>query len=169
MSGVELVLQAVLERLRERGVAAEAAYSRDMAGRYAGPVAAVGLRSCLSAPAGLGSYLGEERLADGRCRDLYARQAELVLALDAYAPREAGAAGCLRTLEAAQEALSDAAWLRLGEMDWGEARFDGDTEMFVQRSSLRCTAFFVAAAEAETGALLAFQLKGVPWIDESGT
>lgn len=171
MSGVELVRRAVLERLAACGVAAEAAYSRDWAGRYAAPVVAVGVRSCVSGPAGLGSYLGEEQDSGGRCRELYGRQAELVVSLDAWAPRESGAAGCLRTLEAAHDALTETALagLRPGEMDWGEVGFDRDTEMFVQRGSLRCTAFFTAAVEAETGLLLEFRLKGVPWIEHDDT
>ena len=54
-SGVELVRQAVLNRLRAQGVQAEAAYSRAWAGRCDGAVIAVGVRGCVSAPAGLGN------------------------------------------------------------------------------------------------------------------
>ena len=171
-SGVELVRQAVVERLRAQGVQAEAAYSREWAGRYQGAVVAVGVRGFASTSAGLGSYLGAvwDREA-GTDREIYGRQAELTLALDAYAPREAGAAGCLAALEAAHDALtvSPAAGLRPGRMDWGEARFAPDSGMFVQRGSLQCGAFFVAAVEAETGLLLSFRLKGVPWIEHDST
>ena len=54
-------------------------------------------------------------------------------------------------------------------MDWGEARFDIDSGMFLQRGSLQCGAFFVASVEAETGLLLDFRLKGVPWIERNST
>lgn len=171
-SGVELVRQAVLKRLRERGVQAEAAYGRAWARRYKDPVVAVGVRGFASTSAGLGNYLGAEWDQEaGTDREIYGRQAELTLALDACAPREAGAAGCLAALEAAHDALAEfpAAGLRPGKMDWGEARFDQDAEMFVQRGSLQCTAFFLAEVEAETGLLLDFRLKGVPWIEHSGT
>lgn len=170
--GVDLVRQAVIERLRSQGVRAEAAYSRAWAGRYDGAVIAVGVRGCVSAPAGLGNYLGTERdERTGAEREVYGRRAEITLALDTYAPRDAGAGGCLAALERAHDALSDgvAAGLRPGKMDWGEARFDRDSGMFLQQGSLQCDAFFLAAVEAETGLLLDFRLKGVPWIEHDGT
>lgn len=170
--GMELVRQAVIGRLRERGVPAEAAYSREWARRYAGAVVAVGVRSCVSDPAGLGGYLGTRWDAEaGTERELYGRQAELTVALDAYAPREAGGGACLAALEAAHDALTEcpAAGLRPGSMELGEVDFDTDAEMFLQRGSLRCRAFFLAETEAETGLLLDFRLKGVPWIEHDST
>ena len=171
-SGVELVRQAVMERLRERGIPAEAAYDRSWAGKYEGAVIAVGVRSCTSTAAGLGGYLGEEwDEKAGTDREIYGRQAELTIALDAYAPRQAGAKACLQALEAAHDALtlSPPAGLRPGNMDWGEVRFDRDTEMFLQQGSLQAAAWFLAVVEAETGLLLSFRLKGVPWIEHDGT
>lgn len=170
VSGMELVRQAAIGRLRDRGIRAESAYGREWAGEYREPVIVVGVRSCAAKAAGLGHYLGREwDAAAGTEREVYGWQARLTLALDAYAPREAGAKGCLAALEAAHDALTGEpiAGLRPGSLEMGEAEFDRDTGMFVQRGSLQCAARFVAAAEEETGVLLDFRLKGVPWIEQS--
>jgi len=172
MGGLELVRQTVVERLREQGVQAEAAYSRNWAGKYTGAVVVVGVRSCAGDEAGLGGYLGERWDEEsGTVREIYGRRAELVLSLDAYAPRSAGAAACLAALERAQDVLTREmpAGLRPGTVQWDAVGFDRDTEMFLQRGSLTCGAYFLAETEAETGLLLRFKLKGVPWIEHDGT
>ena len=163
MSGVELVRQEILRRLRSGGLTAEEAYGREMAGAYAQAVIAVGIRGCETGESGLGRYLGEvydEQTASWQER--YGRNLTMTVALDAYA--EAGPEECCAALERAHDLLTGqpAAGLRFDAMDWGEARFDRDTDMFLQQGSLRCSAFLVAAVEEESGLLLKIELKGVP-------
>ena len=165
MSGIEVVRQAVIRCLQAGGMEALGAYDREKAAESGRTVVAVGIRGCAAAESGVGCYLGEaydEKTASWQER--YGRELTLTVALDAYAPVRAGAAGCCAALEKAHDLLTagGVAGLRPEEMDWGEARFDRETDLFLQQGNLRCRAFLVATVAEESGMLLEIRLKGVP-------
>jgi len=165
VSGAELVRDEVLRCLREKGVAAVSAYESGMAAEQENAVIAVGIRSCESAEAGMGAYLGElydETTASWQ--EQYGRKMDICVALDAYGAEKGGAQGCEKILGEAHDALFTAGitGIRWGGMQWGEAGWDRGSGMFLQQAQLRCSAYFIAAVEEETGVLLSFRLKGVP-------
>lgn len=163
MNGLEQVKRAVAAALERAGVRAVTAWEPEVLKRYDGAVVAVGVRRCVCEQAGLWDYLGEETAAGGGSREVYGRRLELTLSLDAWADASVGALACQAALERACEALAAGlpAGLKAGEMAWEAVEWDGETGMFLRRGTLRCSAVLLAKAQAETGELTDFILKGV--------
>lgn len=165
----EVICGEVLRRLQKAGVSAVMAYSRPRAAEEA--VVTVDLQKAESREAGLGSYLGESYNEENSCwQEEYGRRVSVMLALDAYAPRSAGAAGCGELLGKVHEVLT----MRgspFGEtaMEWNEVRWDKDSGMFLQRGTISCTVVMIAAVEEENHLLLDFRLKGAVKNGHSGT
>ena len=162
MSALEQIRTAVLERLKEGGVSARAAYSADWAAKCTAPVLTVGVGGGGSSRMGFSDYLGEvydQQTASYQER--YGKWLDVTLALDAYSPRDVGAAGCEQLLEQVQDVLTTGIpGFRLGEMTWEEGGFDTTADLFHRRLSLPCSAAFIATIQEETGLLLDFKLKG---------
>ena len=162
MTAVELIRGEALAVLKAAGLEAVAAYERMTAAKQEGAVIAVGVGKIESGAAGLGDYLGE-RLDEETLvvREEYGRRATVELTLNAYAPRNGGAAACAAALEAAHDALlSGSGAFRHAGMEWGKVAFDKDSGLFLQQGTLRCEVFFVAVVEEESQLLLDFKLKG---------
>ncbi len=163
MTAMELVRSEILHRLDIAGVTAVASYSTALAKEQSGAVIAVDIRKLETAEAGFGAYLGEHYdKVNGVWREEYGYSAELTIALDAYAPRVAGAAACGAALEKAYDALmthSDDG-LKNKAMEWGEVRWDKDSGLFLQQGTLYCGVHFIATVDEESFLLLDFKLKG---------
>ena len=84
------------------------------------------------------------------------------MALDAYSPRSVGTAGCEMILDQVLHTLTTQPpeGIRVWDMEWGEATFEREADMFRRRATLHCAAAFVAIVQEETGLLLDFRLKG---------
>lgn len=162
MNGLEQVKRAIVEALEAEGTAALAAFPPEWARRYSGPVIAVGLRTGESRGGAVGSYLGERVDPETQAsQEIYGMRLELTLSLDIYAPQ--GADGCDSALEGLHRAVLRRfpSGLRPAELRWEEAGWDPETEMFLRRGSLSCSAFFTASRSEDGLPLTDFILKGV--------
>ena len=164
-SGLEQIRGELIRCLREGNVTTLAAYEPGKAACYDQPVVAVSLAGGETAAAGFSDYLGERYDQEQSAWvELYGKRLELSACLEAYAPEDMGAMACQKCLEEAWDALCAgrlASGVKLGEMAWEAAGWDVDTRMYRQRSTLRCSAYFIAAVQEELGLLLDFRLKGV--------
>ena len=172
MTAMETVREEVLRRLGEAGIGAMAAYSRSWAQEQSEAMLAVSICGCESTAAGLGVYLGERYDEETAAwQEEYGQRCELTVALDAYSPRTAGALACETVLERAHDVLlrSSDGGIRAMEMKWEAVCWDADSGMFLQKGRLACSVYLIAAVEEETGLLLDFRLKGVPYHEQSST
>ena len=80
-----------------------------------------------------------------------------------FGPAREGAAGCDRVLETLHQVMMEGlpSGLKPAELKWEEAAWDQDASMFLRRGSLRCGAYFIAAASEDGPLLEDFILKGV--------
>ena len=164
MSGLEQVKRAIVEALEAEGTAALAAFPPEWARRYSGPVIAVGLRTGESRGGAVGSYLGERVDPETQAsQEVYGMRLELTLSMDIYAPPGEGAAGCDSALEGLHRAVLHGlpSGLRPVELRWDEMGWDQETEMFLRRGSLSCSAFFTASRSDDGLPLTDFILKGM--------
>lgn len=164
MTGLEQVKTALAAALEKAGVRAAAAYAPGWCKRYSEPVAAVGFRQGECRGGAMNSYLGSQAdPATGETREIYGMRLELELSLDIYAPASAGAAGCEKALEGLHQVMLEGlpSGLRPTELRWEETVWDKDTAMFLRRGTLKCGAYFTAAATEENVLLSDFILKGV--------
>ena len=162
MNGLNQVRAAVLEALQAAGLQTLPRMETGERKDWGGPVAVVGVAQAAGKAMGLGNYLGTVYdSGTGTEREVYGRLLEIAVSVDIYAP--GGAADCEAAMETAAEALLDGlpAGLRLKGIQWGEAKWDGDSRLYVRRGKAEYDAQFTAAASPETGELLDFQLKGV--------
>ena len=154
--------EGVAEQLRETGVNAVTAMESQRAGRWREPVAAVSLTKVVCAPGGFKDYLGVHTdPGTGKEQELYGREVELTLALDIYAPRDAGEGDCQRTAEAVMETLAcrGAAGLTALEIQSGRVEFLEKEGLYRLPVSCRCKAWLVAAVDSG-GAFVDFEVKG---------
>ena len=164
MNGLEQVKNAVAGALEKAGIRARIAYAPGWAKAYAEPVVVVGLRTGESRGGAMSHYLGRqtdpETLAS---REVYGLRLELTLSVDIYCPAREGAAGCDRVLETLHQVMMEGlpSGLKPAELKWEEAAWDQDASMFLRRGSLRCGAYFIAAASEDGPLLEDFILKGV--------
>ena len=164
MNGLEQVKAALSAALERAGIAAQAAFSPGWARSYSQPVVAVGLRQGESRGGALSSYLGQRTDPDTQlCQEVYGMRLELTLSMDIYAPPGEGAAGCDSALEGLHRAVLHGlpSGLRPVELRWDEMGWDQETEMFLRRGSLSCSAFFTASRSDDGLPLTDFILKGV--------
>jgi len=164
MNGLEQVKTAVVGALEAAGVDALAAFPPGWAKRYRSPVVAVGLRTGESRGGAMSSYLGERVDPETQVsQEIYGMRLELTLSLDIYCPPGLGTAGCDSALETLHQAMLHGlpSGLRPAELRWEEAAWDEDTEMFLRRGSLSCSAFFTAGMSDDGLPLTDFILKGV--------
>lgn len=155
---------ALAFRLREAGLDAVEAYEREHFRESGGAVVAVRARETKLERAGLTDYLGERYDAALGCMvEVYGLCLQLTAALEVYAPRALGAAGCDAEAERVTEALLTGLpeGLRLEDIAWEASGWDKVYGRFVRRGTARCTAYFTAEADERSAVLTEFILKGV--------
>ena len=161
MTGLNQVKAAVIRTLKQAGLTAVAAYD-GAAKQYGGAVAAVDVASAGGKTAAFDSYLGQVYdPVQNTVTERYGRMLEVTLSIEVRAPT---AAECEEGCEKAADALLTGglpAGLRLGGQSWEAASWDKTNQMFLRRGQAVGRAFFTAAAEADSGQLLDFILKGV--------
>lgn len=155
--------QTVAEQLRQNGVNAVTAMESPRASRWREAVAAVSLAKIVCGPGGFQDYLGvqtDERT--GKEREVYGREAELTLALDVFAPRDAGESACQELAEAAAECLvcQGAAGLPALEIRAGRVEFLERDGLYRQEVSCRCKAWLTARTDGGAGTFADFEVKG---------
>lgn len=162
MSGALSALrEAVAEQLRDAGVNALTAMEPARAGRWRQAAAAVSLSRVECARGGFEDYLGTRREEDGGEREVYGRRAEITLAIDIFAPRDAGAGACQETAERAMESLirQGAAGLAALELQAGEVEFLERDGLYRQSLTCRCMAWLLAEA-GKGESFTDFEVKG---------
>ncbi|WP_312940453.1 hypothetical protein [Oscillibacter sp.] len=158
MNGLNQVRDAVIDALKNAGIAAMAAYEGE-AKEHEGPVASVDVAAAEGKPVGLSGYLGEKRDESGSVRELYGMQMDVIISLSVRATK---ASECETALEVAAGALMETlpAGLKLEKMSWNGIAWDKATGMFLRKGSAACRAVFLAEDLGDTGTLLDFILKG---------
>ncbi|MET0016456.1 hypothetical protein [Oscillibacter sp.] len=159
MNGLNQVRDAVIDALKNAGVAAVPAYE-GAAKTYEGAVAAVDVATAEGKAVGLCGYLGEKWDEEtGNARELYGMQMDVTISLSVRAER---AAECEMAMETAVGALMGGlpAGLRLGKMSWNGIAWDKTTGMFLRKGNAACKAAFLAEDSGEEENLLDFILKG---------
>lgn len=153
--------EGVAEQLRQAGVNAVTAMESRLAPRWREAVAAVSVSRVVCAPGGFKDYLGTRRDPDGVERELYGREVELTLGLDIFSPRDGGEGACQEAAEIAAETLicRGAGGLAALELQAGQVEFLEDLGMYRQKTSCRCRAWLVAAADSG-GEFVDFEVKG---------
>ena len=161
MNGLNQVKQAVMTALEETGLQTKSRFSADSARRSTAPTAVVGVKQARGKAAAMGHYLGLERTASGKERELYGRSLEVTVSVDVYTA--AGGDGCEEAMEQAAQALLEGlpSGLRLQSISWGETEWDGKSRLWLRRGTAEYLAQFLASADAESGEFLDFRLKGV--------
>jgi len=162
MTGLNQVRDAVVKTLRDAGLTAMAAYG-GAAKRYDGAVASVDVAEAVGKPGGFDSYLGQVYDPEaGTVIERYGRRLDVTLSIEVRAP---DASACEEGCERAAEALLSGglpSGLRLGEQSWEGVSWDKANQMFLRKGRAVGRAFFTAAAEEGSDALLRdFILKGV--------
>ncbi len=142
--------EGVVSLLKENGVNAAPAMEPAAAGRWREPVAAVSVKSVKCADSGFQNYLGSE--SDGsKAKEVYGRTADIVLAVDVYAPRDGGESACQETLEKIAEILltQGAAGLEVAELTAERTEYTDREGMYRLRADCLCHAWLTVAAEAD--------------------
>lgn len=164
MTAIQQVKTALTDAINAFGVRAVNAYSGEALKDYPAAVAAVGTHGGTITHSGALEYLGERCDASrGTVCEVYGRRLELTLAIDLYAPRALGAAGCEDAAEAVSQAMMTAlpCGLRLQELVWGETQWDTACRMFRLSAQAKYEAYFTAEAAEETAVFTDFILRGV--------
>ena len=160
MKDLRQIRDAVIEALRQGGLAAEAAFPAKWAAERNTPLATVAVGTAESKAVGLCNYLGETRDAFGGTREVYGKQLKGVISVDVRAAR---AADCESGGETAAAVLLGGLpeGIRPGELSWEALAWEQETGLFLRRGKLRCEALFLAEAGEEDGVFSEFILKGV--------
>lgn len=155
------VRDAVIGALERAGLPALAAFPDRRAGRCPEAVAAVAVGAAEGRSLGFCNYLGEAWDADtGAAREVYGKTLEAVIQVDVRAETAAACeAGCATAAEVLLGGLPGG--IRAGELRWEALRWERETETFLRRGGLQCSAVFVARAAEDGPAFLDFILKGV--------
>lgn len=164
MTALEQAREGMIEFLQAGGVHALAAWGPERKKRHDRPVAAVSLSGISWSGAGLGEYLGRSYNREKDCWDeRYGKRAELLFALDLYAPAKDGAQGCERLFGQVTDLLAAGRpeGLQVSQVSRGEVSFSQESGMYVCRAEAKCAAWLYAAAEPEEDALLLdFRIRG---------
>ena len=154
--------EQVAEQLRLAGINAVTGMEGARASRWREAVAAVSLSRVVCAPGGFQDYLGTCREENGLEWELYGREVELTLALDIFAPRDAGESACQQAAETAAESLMchGAAGLNALEIQAGQVEFLDREGLYRQKTTCRCKAWLVARMDDGGGAFVDFEVKG---------
>ena len=154
--------EQVAEQLRLAGINAVTGMEGARASRWREAVAAVSLSRVVCAPGGFQDYLGTHREENGLERELYGREVELTLALDIFAPRDAGESACQQAAETAAESLMchGAAGLNALDIQAGQVEFLDREGLYRQKTICRCKAWLVARMDDGGGAFVDFEVKG---------
>ena len=152
----------VADQLRQAGVNAVTGMESARASRWREAVAAVSLSRVVCAPGGFQDYLGTYQEENGPERELYGREVELTLALDIFAPRDAGESACQEVAETVTESLMchGAAGLSALEIQAGQVEFLEREGLYRQKTTCRCKAWLVARMEDGGGTFADFEVKG---------
>ena len=152
----------VAEQLRQAGVNAVTGMESVRSSRWREAVAAVSISRVVCAPGGFKDYLGTHQEENGLERELYGREVELTLALDIFAPRDAGESACQEAAEAVAESLvcHGAAGLNALEIQTGPVEFLDREGLYRQKTTCRCKAWLVARMDDGGGAFVDFEVKG---------
>lgn len=164
MAGLDEIRERMAVFLRESGLEAMTAWSRETHRKVARTVAAVSLKSVEGGPAGFQDYLGERYNREaGRWEELYGRRVRLTLGLDLYAGRGPGGGeeGIRRAFDMMAERLrgQGPAGLRVTELSAGETGYDQMLDLYQARVEAVCEAYLYAVAD-EGGAFLDFEIRG---------
>ena len=151
---------AVIRALNQAGLAAEAAFPDHPAKRRPGAAASVSVGAAEGKALGFCGYLGELRGDDGGTREIYGKQLEGSVTVEIRAER---AEACERGAETASAILLEGLpeGIRPGELSWEALAWERETELFMRRGRLSCTALFLAQVQEDVPAFLDFKLKGV--------
>lgn len=164
MSGaLNALREQVAEQLRQNGLNAVVAMESARAARWREAVTAVSLSRMVCEPGGFKDYLGTRTDPEtGREREIYGREAELTLALDVFAPRDAGESVCQAAAERVAETLvcQGAAGLTALEIQTGRVEFLENEGLYRQQIDCRCRGWLVVAP-GEAGEMFTdFEVKG---------
>lgn len=161
MTGSDKLCECMSDRLRQAGVDAVTAWSRDDKKRRDGPVVAVSLREFESRPGSFQDYLGERYNTDARrWEELYGKRAKLTFGLDIYAAGRDGAAECQSTFDSITDALQTThSGLRVEQLSRGETAYDQELGLFRSTVEAVCSAYFYAVAD-ESGVFVDFEVRG---------
>ena len=163
MSGaLETLRQAVAAALNAGGVNAVAAMEPEARRRWDGPVAAVSLAGVECGPGGFQHYLGAWKNPDtGLEEEVYGRKAQLTLALDLYAPRDAGEGACQQALARMSEVLltGGAGGLEVAEIAAERVEFLHQDGLYRLPVRCRCAAWLIVRRDAG-GYFTDFEVKG---------
>lgn len=160
MTAAQQVKDAMLARFAEAGIAATETFSKEKFRAPESALIALGVRQAQIDRAGLLDYLGERYdETRGTVVELYGRELKLTLSLDSYGK---SARECEACSEKAAAALLTAlpSGLRVEEMRFDAAEWDGQYALFCRRGSAVCTAFFTAEADGDETVVQDFILKG---------
>ena len=154
--------EQVVQQLRQAGVNAVTGMESARASRWREAVAAVSLSRVVCAPGGFQDYLGTYQEENGLERELYGREAELTLALDIFAPRDAGESACQEAAETVAESLMchGAAGLNVLEIRTEQVEFLDREGLYRQKTTCRCKAWLVARTDGGDGAFADIEVKG---------
>lgn len=160
MKELRQIRDAVIQALRDGGLAAEAAFPAKWAERHANPLATVAVGAAEGRALGFCGYLGEARTPGGESREVYGKRLEGVVTVDVRGSR---AAECEEGAETASAVLLGGLpeGVRPGELCWEALAWERETGLFLRRGSLRCEALFLAESAGQEPAFLDFILKGV--------
>ena len=169
MKELTKIQEAVTAALVQAGLPAMAAFPAQPAKDHPGAVAAVSVQSAEDQTLGFCNYLGQEYDEEaGTVRELYGKQLGAVIAVEV---RARSAADCQAGCETAAEVLLGElpSGIRSGELCWEGLSWEKETEMFLRRGRLQCTALFLARESEDGSAFTDFILKGVMQIERNGT
>lgn len=161
MKELSQIRTAVQTALREAGIQTIERFPAERAKAYTGAVAAVGVGAASGTTMGFCHYLGEsvDELTQA-VRERYGKELSGQITIELRAERAADCeTGCERAAEVLLGGLPEG--IRAGDLTWEAICWEKATGMFLRRGVLACRALFLAECEAESGAFLDFQLKGV--------
>lgn len=160
---MEQAVEVLCRYLQERELPAQSAWPAQPRQELDGPVIAVSLRGCQSAPAGFSGYLGQYLDPDTQqWTERYGKTVALTFGLDLYAAPGSDPAA----LEEVWTALAQACLppgpkgLTMGAFSCGETDYDRQARLLKRPAQLVCTALLVSGSTQEQGEFLDFEIRG---------
>ena len=158
---LEKLKEGIVAALRERGLEAGLNYPRSALPER-GSFLRVGITGLKAKSGGFGLYLGHRRPEDGGS-ETYGFQAEMGIAIDAWAGRDAenGPVECERLLEEALQAVAAMESLDIFALSFGECAPEKTGGLFRMRAEIDCRVIITLEPGQEQGEFTDFVLKGV--------